>query len=127
MLQRYGIDVALVTGRTSQVEERRAADLGIEEVHQGIWNKAEIFAGILARRGLAPTETAYIGDDVVDVPLLRRVGFPVAVADALPEVQRAAVYVTQCPGGHGAVREVCDLILKAQGHWAEVMGRYELA
>jgi len=126
MLNRYGIEAALITGRTSQVVARRAAELGIEEVHQGIWNKAEIFPGILERRGLTAEETAYIGDDVVDVPLLRRVGFAVAVADALPEVRKAATYVTECPGGRGAVREVCDLILKAQGRWPEVAARYEL-
>jgi 3-deoxy-D-manno-octulosonate 8-phosphate phosphatase (KDO 8-P phosphatase) len=127
MLMRVGIDVALVTGRTSQVVERRAADLGIVEVHQGIWNKAEVLAGILERRKLAAEETAYMGDDVVDVPLLRRVGFSVAVADAVPEVRRIADYVTEQAGGQGAVREVCEMILKAQGRWGEVVAHYELA
>ena len=75
MLMRCGIDVALLTGRRSRVVEHRAADLGITEVHQGVWNKAEAFAGILERRKLAPEETAYVGDDVVDIPLLKRVGF----------------------------------------------------
>ncbi len=120
MLMRCGIDVVLLTGRRSRVVEHRAADLGITEVHQGIWNKAEVFAGILERRKLSPEETAYVGDDVVDIPLLKRVGFSVAVADAVPEATGVADYVTKRPGGRGAVREVCEMILKAQGRWGEV-------
>jgi 3-deoxy-D-manno-octulosonate 8-phosphate phosphatase (KDO 8-P phosphatase) len=125
ILMRYGIEVALLTGRRSQAVEHRAAELGIAEVHQGIWNKAEAFVEILQRRNLAPEETAYAGDDVVDIPVLRRVGFAVAVADAVPEVRQAADYVTGCGGGQGAVRELCELILKAQGFWADVAVRYE--
>jgi 3-deoxy-D-manno-octulosonate 8-phosphate phosphatase (KDO 8-P phosphatase) len=126
ILMRYGIDVALLTGRKSRVVDHRAADLGITEVHQGIWNKREVFDDILRRRNLAAEETAYIGDDIVDVPLLRRVGFGVAVADACPEAIRAAVYVTEHSGGRGAVREVCEMILRAQGRWEDVVARYEL-
>ena len=126
MLMRYGIDVALLTGRKSRVVEHRAADLGISEVHQGIWNKLEIFDDILKRRNLAAEETAYIGDDVVDVPLLRRVGFGVAVADACPEAVRAAFYVTDRPGGRGAVREVCEMILRVQDRCGDLAARYEL-
>jgi len=125
MLMRYGIDVVLLTGRKSQVVNHRAAELGITEVHQGIRNKLEYFAGILERRKLAPEETAYVGDDIVDIPVLKRVGFGVAAADAVPEVRRAVDYVTNRPGGRGAVREVCEMILKAQGRWAEVAARYE--
>ena len=125
ILMRCNIDVVLVTGRRSRVVEHRAADLGITEVHQGIRNKSEAFAGILERRKLAPEETAYVGDDVVDIPLLKRVGFSVAAADAVPEVRRIADYVTNRPGGRGAVREVCEMILKAQGRWTEVAARYE--
>jgi 3-deoxy-D-manno-octulosonate 8-phosphate phosphatase (KDO 8-P phosphatase) len=127
ILMRCGIGVVLLTGRRSRVVEHRAADLGITEVYQGIWNKVEAFAGILERRKLVPEETAYVGDDVVDIPLLKRVGFSVAAADAAPEVRRAADYVTKHPGGHGAVREVCEVILKAQGRWTEVAARYEFA
>ena len=125
MLMRLGIDVVLLTGRRSRVVEHRAADLGITEVHQGIWNKAEAFAEILKRREMIAEETAYVGDDVIDIPLLRRTGFSVAVADAVPEVRRIADYVTHQGGGRGAVREVCELILKAQNRWADVAARYE--
>ncbi len=127
MLMRCGIAVALLTGRRSRVVEHRAADLGIAQVYQGVWDKAEAFTGILERSTLAPEETAYAGDDVVDVPLLKRVGFSVAVADAVPEARKIVDYVTKRPGGRGAVREVCEIILAAQGRWEEVAARYEFS
>ncbi len=127
MLMRCGIDVVFLTGRKSLVVDHRAADLEIKEVHQGIWNKREVFDEILKRRKLSPEETAYIGDDVVDIPVLKRVGFGVAVADACPEAVGVADYVTERPGGRGAVREVCEMILKVQGRWGEVAARYEFA
>lgn len=127
LLMRSGIAVALLTGRRSRVVEHRAADLGVTEVCQGVWNKAEAFPGILERCKLSPEETAYVGDDVVDIPLLRRVGFSVAVADAVPEARKVADYVTKRPGGGGAVREICEMILTAQGRWDEVAVRYEFA
>jgi 3-deoxy-D-manno-octulosonate 8-phosphate phosphatase (KDO 8-P phosphatase) len=127
ILMRFGIDVVLLTGRRSRVVEHRAADLGITEVHQGILNKAEAFAEILKRRDLSPEAAACVGDDVVDIPILRRAGFSVAVADAVPEARRIADYVTQQGGGRGAVREVCEVILKAQNRWADVAVRYEFA
>jgi 3-deoxy-D-manno-octulosonate 8-phosphate phosphatase (KDO 8-P phosphatase) len=125
ILMRSGIDVALLTGRRSRVVEHRAAELGIAEVHQGALNKAEVFSEILKRRNIHPEETAYIGDDIVDIPVLTRVGFSVAVADAVPEVRSLADYVTHYGGGQGAVREVCEVILKAQNRWADVAVRYE--
>jgi 3-deoxy-D-manno-octulosonate 8-phosphate phosphatase (KDO 8-P phosphatase) len=88
--------------------------------------KLEVFEEILRNRNLAVSETAYMGDDVVDVPLLRRAGFGASVADGVEEARRAAAYVTSRPGGRGAVREVCELILRGQGRWAEVTARYEL-
>jgi 3-deoxy-D-manno-octulosonate 8-phosphate phosphatase (KDO 8-P phosphatase) len=127
ILMRFGIAVVLLSGRRSRVVEHRAADLGIAEVHQGILNKAEAFAEILKRRDMIPEEAAYVGDDVIDIPLLRRAGFSVAVADAVPEVRQIADYVTQHGGGRGAVREVCEVILKAQNRWADVAERYEFA
>ncbi len=127
ILMRCGIGVALLTGRRSRVVEHRAADLGITEVYQGVWNKAEVFAGIIERNKLASEETAYVCDDIVDIPLLKRVGFSVAVADAVPEARKIADYVTKRPGGRGAVREVCEMILTAQGRWEEVAMRYEFA
>ncbi len=127
MLMRCGVGVVLLTGRRSRVVEHRAADLGITEVYQGVWNKAEAFAGILESSRLSREETAYVGDDVVDIPLLKQVGFSVAVADAVPEARNIADYVTKNTGGRGAVREVCEIILKAQGRWAEVAERYEFS
>lgn len=127
ILMRCGIAVALLTGRRSRVVEHRAAELGIAEVHQGIWNKAEAFDAILKRRQMTPAETACVGDDVVDIPILRRAGFSVAVADAVLEARQVADYVTEHPGGRGAVRELCELILKAQNRWPEVAARYEFA
>lgn len=127
LLMRYGIDVLFLTGRSSPVVEHRAKDLGVTEVHQGIWNKADILEEILKKRELSASQVACMGDDVVDVPLLRRVGFAATVADAPEYVKEAAHYVTEKNGGRGAVREVCDLILQAQGKWLDVAGKYELA
>jgi len=126
MIMRYGIDVILLTGRSSSVVDHRARDLGIREVFQGVLNKKEFFQHLLRERGLYAEEIAYIGDDFVDVPLLKRSGFPVAVHDAVEEAKKAADYITDKPGGRGAVREVCELILKVQGKWEEVVRRYEL-
>ncbi len=126
LLMRYGIEVIFLTGRTSQVVEHRARDLGVTEVRQGVWNKADVLEGILEAHRLSPEHVACMGDDVVDVPLLRRVGFAVTVADAPEYVRAQAHYVTEKGGGKGAVRELCDLILRAQGKWEEVAIKYEL-
>ncbi len=126
ILMRYEIDVVLLTGRQSAVVEHRAKDLGISEVHQRIWNKLEVYEQIIQRRGLSDAEVAFIGDDIVDIPVLRRVGFAVAVADGTEETRKAAHYVTSKRGGRGAVREVCDLILKAKGHWPDVAQKYQI-
>jgi 3-deoxy-D-manno-octulosonate 8-phosphate phosphatase (KDO 8-P phosphatase) len=125
ILMRYGIDVILVTGRKSTVVEHRARDLGIGEVHQGVTNKLEISDTILRNRSLNYEHIAFVGDDIVDIPLLRRVGFSVAVADAAEDVRKCADYVTIRKGGRGAVREVCEVILKAKGEWTDVAKRYE--
>lgn len=127
MLMRCGIDVVLLTGRKSRIVKYRAADLGIKEVHQGILNKREVFDEIVKRRNLMPEQIVYVGDDVVDIPILRRAGCGIAVADACPEAVGVADYVTEHSGGRGAVREVCEMILKVQGRWGEVAARYEFA
>ena len=90
----------------------------------GVKNKLEAFEEVLRETGLDPSEIGYIGDDVVDIPVMRRVGFPVAVRDSVEEVKREAVYVTKLPGGKGAVREVAEIILKSKGLWEEVLKRY---
>ncbi|MBN1625484.1 MAG: HAD hydrolase family protein [Deltaproteobacteria bacterium] len=112
-----GIDVAIITGRESGVVGQRAKDLGIKYVYQGVSDKRSAGIGLLQEKGLAGDQACYIGDDLPDVPLLRYVGLPVAVADAVEEVREAALYVTGKNGGDGAVREICELILKSQGAW----------
>ena len=126
MLQRYGIEVGIITGRTSKVVDIRARELGIGLVYQGALNKLESYNDVKQKTGLADSQIAYMGDDVIDVPVMRRVNFAAAPADALPEARKAAHYVTASAGGRGAVREVCDLILKGRGFWEEVAARYEL-
>lgn len=124
MLHRAGLRSGIISGRTSKLVELRAADLGISFVRQGAHNKVEVFESLLAEADVEPSHAAYVGDDVVDIPLMRRCALAVAVADATPDTRAAAHYVTQRPGGFGAVREVCELILKAQGQWDELMQRY---
>lgn len=126
MLQRHGIAVGIITGRTSKVVDIRAAELGIELVYQGALKKLESYADVKLKTGLDDSQIAYVGDDVIDVPVMRRVAFAAAPSDGLPEARNVADYVTSCAGGRGAVREVCDLILKGQGLWDEVVSRYEL-
>ena len=124
MLHRAGLRSGIISGRTSRLVELRAADLGVSFVRQGALDKIGVFESLLAEAGVEPEGAAYVGDDVVDIPLMRRCGLGVAVADATPDTRAAAHYVTGAPGGFGAVREVCELILKAQGRWEELMKRY---
>jgi 3-deoxy-D-manno-octulosonate 8-phosphate phosphatase (KDO 8-P phosphatase) len=124
LLHRAGLRSGIISGRTSSAVERRARDLGIAYVRQGSWDKIKDFEQLLIEAGAEASETAYIGDDVTDIPLMQRVEFAVAVADATEETRAAAHYVTKLPGGRGAVREVTEIILKAQGQWTELMRRY---
>ena len=124
MLQRVGFRIGIITGRQSAVVERRAAELGIDLVYQGAKDKLLPFSEILEKTGLTAEEVAYVGDDLPDLPVLMRVGFAVTVADALEELKPHADYVTRRPGGRGAVREVCDLLLKETGRWESVTDRY---
>ncbi|MDQ4148150.1 MAG: 3-deoxy-manno-octulosonate-8-phosphatase KdsC [Pseudomonadota bacterium] len=124
MLQHYGVIIAIITGRDSKVVARRMAELGIEHVLQGHREKLPAFEQLLARLVISASETAYVGDDVVDIPLLRRVGLAIAVQDAHSLVKRHAHWTTANPGGRGAVREVCELILQAQGSLDEAMRHY---
>ncbi|MEA2175386.1 MAG: 3-deoxy-D-manno-octulosonate 8-phosphate phosphatase phosphatase [Blastocatellia bacterium] len=124
MLHRAGLLSGIISGRTSVAVERRARELNINYLHQGTWDKIKEFEQVLAEAGTEETEVAYVGDDVVDIPLMRRAGLAIAVADAGAETKSAAHYVTQLPGGHGAIREVAELILKAQGRWTELMRKY---
>ncbi len=125
LIQRYGIKVVLLTGRKSDVVLHRARDLDIKEVHQKVFNKKEVLVKILKKNKLAAAEAAFIGDDVIDIPVLKAVGFSAAVADALDVVKKSVDYITQNKGGGGAVREVCDMLLQAQGQWPQIAAKYE--
>ena len=121
MAQRAGIEVAFVSGRRSDAAYHRAKELGIIRFHEGVRDKVAVMEEILAAMQIEAAQVAAVGDDLVDLPLMGRVGLSVAVADAAPEVLTAAHWVTSLPGGRGAVREVCDLLLKAQGKWEGVV------
>jgi len=114
-LQAAGIGVGLLSGRTSPIVDRRAKELDIIEVHQGVGDKLRVYERLVARLRLADREVAYVGDDVPDLPVLQRVGLAVSVHDAHPAIRRAVHYVTSRCGGAGAVREVCDLLRQAKG------------
>ncbi|MEJ8569647.1 KdsC family phosphatase [Elongatibacter sediminis] len=115
-VRRFGIELALITGRTSAMVERRARELAIESVFQGSDDKLEVLNRLLGETGLDSESVCYAGDDWPDLPVLARVGLAVTAADAHPEVRRRVHWVTRAKGGHGAVREICDLLLHAQGH-----------
>lgn len=124
MLIHAGIKVAIITGRNSRVVERRASELGITEVFQKCLNKKVAYAELLKRHSLKDHEVAYIGDDIIDAPLMAVVGLPVAVADAAAEVKSYALLRTKSRGGRGAVREITDFILKAKGLWKRMFDEY---
>ncbi len=124
MGQQAGLLFGVISGRDSRVLAERAAELQIDEVHQGVWDKLGCVREILGRRKLGRQAACFVGDDLIDVPAMRHCGLAVAPADALPEVRRASHYVTQQPGGRGAVREVIDLLLRASGSWDQVTARY---
>ena len=123
MGQEAGLRFGILTGRESEAVTRRAADLHIEEVHQRVHLKADCFREIVGRLAIPGEQVCFIGDDLIDLPAMRLAGFAAAPADAAPEVLAAAHYVTRCPGGRGAVREVLDLVLRASGKWDDVIAR----
>src|SRR2546421_6509100 len=126
LLHRAGLRSGIISGRSSRLVAMRAADLGMAFVRQGALDKLKVFDELLTEAGVVPSEVAYVGDDVVDIPLMRRSGLAVGVADAAEDTRACAQYVTRLPGGFGAVREVCELILRAQGRWGELMKRYKV-
>ena len=115
MLQKAGIDTAILSGRDSEAVQRRADELSIRHVVQGAGDKLAAFEELLAQSGFRPEACAFIGDDLPDLPVLQRCGFAVAVANAVDEVKAACHYVTHASGGRGAVREFCELVLRAKG------------
>lgn len=124
LLAKTGIKIAIITGRDSPIVTRRAENLGIDLVLQGIEDKRAAMAGLLRDAGLGFEQCGYMGDDVIDLPLLRVCGFSATVPDAHDLVRRHACYVAHAPAGGGAVREVCELILRAQGTWEQAMAPY---
>ncbi len=125
LLRAAGITVVLVSGRVSEATTLRAREIGVDDVVQDdAAQKLPAFEAILARRGIGFDECAFAGDDLADLPLLTRVAFPIAVANAVAEVKAAARHVTTAPGGHGAAREIAETILKARGAWDGLVRQY---
>jgi len=124
MLKKYGIEVAIITGRTSQVVEHRMANLGVEHVYQGKLEKLPAYEELAAKLGIPASETAYVGDDVVDLPVMRRVGLAIAVQDAHPLVRTHSHWQTPSPGGRGAARDVCEMLMEAKGVLQDELNRY---
>ena len=124
MLHTAGLKTAIITGRTSKIVERRAAELKIDSVWQGIKDKREAWQKIKEAAGLSNKEIAYIGDDLNDLSLLMQAGLACCTADAQPEVKRVSHVISACDGGHGAVREVAELLLKAQGKWQHLVDAF---
>jgi 3-deoxy-D-manno-octulosonate 8-phosphate phosphatase (KDO 8-P phosphatase) len=120
-----GLDVAVITGRQSRIVENRMRALGVQHIFQGQQDKSVALQDLQARLQLDASQIASLGDDVPDLPLLQLAGLGIAVRDAHPSVQQAAGYITALPGGFGAVREVSDLILLAQGHLNQYLGSSE--
>ncbi|RLA34740.1 MAG: phenylphosphate carboxylase subunit delta [Gammaproteobacteria bacterium] len=124
MLQGQGLPVGIITSRESPLVARRAAELGIKHLHQGCGDKRVTFSTLLQEMGLDASAVAYVGDDVIDLPVMTGVGLAIAVADAHPEVLARAHWVTTANGGRGAVREACDLLLAAQGLLGSALAPY---
>jgi 3-deoxy-D-manno-octulosonate 8-phosphate phosphatase (KDO 8-P phosphatase) len=121
LLMASGVQLAVITGRRSQVVADRMSALGITHVYQGDDRKGPVFDALLAKLSLTAEQAAYVGDDLVDLPVMRRCGLSIAVADADPRVSQAAMFSTRCAGGRGAVREVCELILDAQNNLQDAL------
>jgi len=124
MWQRAGLKVALLSGRSSEPTKRRAEQLQIEYVFEDCHQKLPVLEKFLEQLEISPEAAAFVGDDLTDLPVIRYVGFGVAVANAVDEVKKYADYVTMRPGGRGAVREVIEYILTGTGKWQELLKRY---
>jgi 3-deoxy-D-manno-octulosonate 8-phosphate phosphatase (KDO 8-P phosphatase) len=124
LLQRSGIEVGVISGRSSKALLKRLEELGIEEVHTGRNDKLEVLEKILKEKNLKVEEVAYVGDDYLDVPVLKVVGFPATVKDAPPLVKRHALYVSKSEGGKGAVREIAEFLLNLRGELKGLLEGY---
>ena len=124
MLQKIGVEIGLITARQSEALTRRARDLKLTHLFQGTRHKRAILHSLLNELHLSPHEVAFMGDDWLDLPVLTEVGLAATVADAMPEVKPLVHFVSQYPGGRGAVRELCDLIIEAKGRRTELLNEY---
>lgn len=124
MWRRLGKDVAIITGKESAVVSHRAEELGIEHVHQNVGHKLDSFKDLCEELGVSANQVAYIGDDLPDLPVMKRVAVPIAVADAAEEVRAIAKYVTRYPGGYGAVRDAIEWLCKEMNLWESVLERF---
>lgn len=126
VLRKAGIKTVLITAKGSRAIGPRARDMQVEEVFENISPKTDVLDRILKKHKVDISEVCFVGDDLVDLCLMKRVGFPVAVFNACPEIKQAASYITLKEGGRGAVREVAEVILKAQGRWDETLRLYDI-
>lgn len=124
LLQQSGVATAIITARKSDIVARRAADLGFSHVQQGVHDKRAAFEQLLAQTDIEANACGFIGDDVIDLPVLLRVGFAASVPNAHSEVRSRVHYITQAAGGRGAARELCDFILRAQGNYEAALAPY---
>lgn len=124
LLQQSGVATAIISARKSPIVARRAADLGIAHVHQGVHDKRSAFERLLTECSLTADACGFVGDDVIDLPILMRAGFAASVPNAHIEVTTRVHYVTQASGGRGAAREICDLLMHAQGNYDSAIAAY---
>jgi 3-deoxy-D-manno-octulosonate 8-phosphate phosphatase (KDO 8-P phosphatase) len=124
LLQQSGVATAIISARKSAIVAKRAADLGIAHLYQGVHDKLEAFEELLQKTGVAREACGFVGDDVIDLPILLRVGFAASVPNGHAEVKSRVHYVTQAGGGRGAARELCDFILRAQGNYEAALAPY---
>ena len=124
LLNRAGIKTVIITAGKSKIVKHRARDLKVSSTYHGFMDKIDAFNDLLKRFKVTPEEVCFIGDDLIDIPILKRAGFAVAVPNAVDEVKKLAHHITANKGGRGAVREICDLILKSQDKWELVTSKY---
>ena len=124
LLQQSGVATAIISARKSDIVARRAGDLGIRHLHQGVHDKRAAFEQLLSQTGIAASACGFIGDEVIDLPIRLRAGFAASVPNAHPEVRSRVHYVTHASGGRGAARELCDFILRAQGNYEAALAPY---
>lgn len=124
VLHEFGINTVIITAKSSKTITPRAKDMRVADVFADIFPKTAVLDKIIKKYRVTKDQICFVGDDLVDLSLMRKIGLPIAVANAASEIKEAAVYVTNCTGGQGAVREVAELILKSQGKWKDVLKFY---